>query len=102
VPLALIAQAAGDKPNLLVQLAPLLLIFVIFYVVLILPARRRQKAHEAMVRALQPGDKVVTSGGLVGTITRAEEDAFRVRIAPQTEVTVLRSHIAAKAGEEMP
>jgi len=99
---ALIAQAAGEKPNLLIQLAPLLLIFVIFYVVLILPARRRQKAHDAMVQSLQPGDKVITSGGLVGTITRVEEDGFRVRIAPQTEVTVLRTHIAAKAGEETP
>ena len=97
--MAILLQS-GQKPNALWQFLPLVLIAVVFYVLLILPARRRQKAHEAMIGELGSGDKVITNGGLIGTITKVEEKSLRVKLAPSVEVTVLRSHIAGKAGEE--
>ncbi|MCU0225920.1 MAG: preprotein translocase subunit YajC [Acidobacteria bacterium] len=101
-PLALLAQQAGapGAGAFLIQLAPILLVFVVFYFLLIRPARQRQKAHEEMLKLIQPGETVVTSGGLVGKVIRVEENKLKVRIAPTVEVTVLRSHIAGKSDEE--
>jgi preprotein translocase subunit YajC len=87
----LFAQAAG---NGLVAFLPLVIIMVIFYVLLILPAQRRQKKTQSMLNALKNGDKVVTSGGLYGTIVGLEPDAVQLRIAEQVKVRVARSAIA--------
>ena len=87
----LFAQAAG---NGLVAFLPLVIIMVIFYVLLILPAQRRQKKTQAMLNALKNGDKVVTSGGLCGSIVGLEPDAVQLRIAEQVKVRVARSAIA--------
>lgn len=95
----LLAQAAETSPWY-VNLIPIALMFGVFYFVLIMPARKRQKAHEAMVSAVASGDKVITNGGLIGTITKIEEKTLKVRLAPGFEVTLLRSHIAGKAQEE--
>ena len=89
--LSLMAQAAGGG---LLAFAPLLLIMVIFYVLLILPAQRRQKKTQEMLNALKNGDKVVTSGGIFGTIVGIEGDAIQLRIADQVKVKVLRSAIS--------
>jgi len=86
-----LAQAAG---NGLVAFLPLVIIMVIFYVLLILPAQRRQKKTQAMLGALKNGDKVVTSGGLYGTIVGLEPEAVQLRIAEQVKVKVARSAIA--------
>jgi preprotein translocase subunit YajC len=86
-----LAQAAGGG---LVAFLPLVIIMVIFYVLLILPAQRRQKKTQAMLNALKNGDKVVTSGGLYGTIVGLEPDAVQLRIAEQVKVKVARSAIA--------
>jgi preprotein translocase subunit YajC len=74
-------------------IAPILLIMVIFYVLLILPAQRRQKKVAQMLAALKNGDKVVTSGGIYGTIVGLEDDAIQLRIADQVKVKVLRSAV---------
>lgn len=86
-----LAQATGGG---LVAFLPLVIIMVIFYVLLILPAQRRQKKTQAMLNALKNGDKVVTSGGLYGTIVGLEADAVQLRIAEQVKVKVARSAIA--------
>jgi preprotein translocase subunit YajC len=66
---------------------------VIFYVLLILPAQRRQKKTQEMINALKNGDKVVTSGGIFGTIVGIEGDSIQLRIADQVKVKVLRSAV---------
>jgi preprotein translocase subunit YajC len=84
---------------------PLVIIMIIFYVLLILPAQRRQKKTQAMLGALKNGDKVVTSGGLYGTIVGLEGEAVQLRIADQVKVKVARSaisNIQAELGEERP
>ena len=68
---------------------------VIFYVLLILPAQRRQKKTTEMLTALKNGDKVITNGGVFGTIVGMEGDAVQLRIADQVKVKVLRSAVAS-------
>ena len=81
-----LAQAAPATPvapggaSALMQLAPLVLMFAAMYFLLIAPQRKKQKEHEKMLTQLQPGDEVVTSGGIYGTITSVKDDRFVVRI----------------------
>ena len=87
------AQATG--PGGIMAFAPLLIIIVIFYVLLILPAQRRSKKTQEMLGALKNGDKVITNGGVFGTIVGMEGDALQLRIADQVKVKVLRSAVAS-------
>jgi preprotein translocase subunit YajC len=80
--------------NGLIAFLPLAIIMVIFYVLLILPAQRRQKKTQAMLTELKTGDKVVTSGGLYGTIVALDGDSIQLRIADQVKVKVARSAVA--------
>lgn len=81
---------------------PLLLILVIFYVLLILPAQRQRKRHQQMLAALKTGDRVVTNGGILGTVVGIKENVITLRIADQVRIEVLRSAIAGlhPAGSE--
>ena len=65
---------------MMVQMAPLILMFAAMYFLLIAPQRKKQKEHEKMLTRLQPGDEVVTTGGIYGTITSVKDDRFVVRI----------------------
>ena len=74
------------------QFIPLILIFVIFYFFLIRPQQKKVKEHKAMVENLKRGDKVVTSGGIVGTVERIiDNDKVEVQIAENINVEVVRS-----------
>jgi len=95
--LSLMAQGTGV--GAFMQFAPILLIMVIFYVLLILPAQRRQKQTQSMLSALKNGDKVITTGGLYGTIVGLEGDTLQLRIADQVKVKVARSAIAGVQSE---
>ena len=76
------------------QFIPLILIFVIFYFLLIRPQQKRIKEHKAMVEALTRGDNVVTSGGIVGKITRViDNEKAEVEIADNINVQVIKSTI---------
>ena len=74
------------------QFIPLILIFVIFYFFLIRPQQKKVKEHKAMVESLKRGDKVVTSGGITGTIERViDNDKVEVEIAENVKVEVIKS-----------
>ena len=74
------------------QFIPLILIFVIFYFFLIRPQQKKVKEHKAMVQALKRGDKVVTSGGIVGIIERViDNDTVEVLISDSVKVEVIRT-----------
>ncbi len=80
----------------LVTLAPLLFIFAIFYFVLIMPQQRRQKKWQQMLGELKNGDKVVTSGGIRGTIVALREDAIQLRVPPDNlRIEVSRGSIVS-------
>ena len=74
------------------QFIPLILIFVIFYFFLIRPQQKKVKEHKAMVESLKKGDKVVTSGGITGTISRViDNDKVEVSISQNVTVEVIKS-----------
>jgi len=91
---AILFAAQNPAGNGLIAFLPLAIIMVIFYVLLILPAQRRQKKTQAMLSELKTGDKVVTTGGLYGTIVALDGDAVQLRIADQVKVRVARSAVA--------
>jgi preprotein translocase subunit YajC len=97
--IALPAVLAQGQTGGLITFLPLVIIMVIFYVLLILPAQRRQKKTQAMLSALKSGDKVITTGGLYGTIVGLEDDAVQLRIAEQVKVKVARSAISGVQSE---
>jgi len=86
-----------QQPSMLFQFLPLLIIFGIFYVLLILPMRRRQKKHQEMLSALTKGDRVVTSGGLFGTVVSVDGDVVTLRVAENVKLQVARSAVAGLA-----
>jgi len=92
IAVSLLAQAAPGGG--LVTFLPLLLIMVIFYVLLILPAQRRQKKTQQMLQALKNGDKIITTGGVYGTVVGLEDDTVQLRIADQVKVKLARNAIA--------
>ena len=96
--LFLAGPAPGGEPSPILSLLPILLIFGIFYFVLILPMRTKQKKVEALQKTLKAGDRVVLSPGIFGTVVGVEPDALTVRIAEQTKIKVLRSAVAALQG----
>ncbi|MFQ5926923.1 MAG: preprotein translocase subunit YajC [Terriglobia bacterium] len=73
---------------------PLLFILVIFYFLLIRPAQRQRKHQQQMLAALRTGDRVITNGGILGTIVGIKENVIVLRIADQVRIEVLRSAIA--------
>ncbi|MGD9965072.1 MAG: preprotein translocase subunit YajC [Hyphomonadaceae bacterium] len=88
--------AAGADPTtgLIMQIAPLILIFVVFYFLLIRPQQQARKKHLEMVSALKKNDIVVTSGGMIGKVKSVADDEVRVELAPNVDVRVLRHTIA--------
>ncbi len=77
-------------------LAPLVFIFAIFYFLLILPQQRKQKKWQAMLGALKNGDRIVTSGGLRGTIVSIKDDALVLRVAPDNlKLEISRASVAS-------
>ena len=93
------AQASGAAPmgstDMLIQFAPFVFMAVIFYFLLIRPQQQRAKEQRNLVQAARRGDVVVTSGGLIGKITKAtDENEVEVEIAPNVRVRLVRSGIA--------
>jgi preprotein translocase subunit YajC len=76
------------KSNPIMQLIPFLIIFAIFYFLLIMPMRRRQKKHSEMLTKLTRGDRVVTNGGIFGTVIDVESDKVTLRIAEKVDIQV--------------
>jgi preprotein translocase subunit YajC len=77
------------------QLVPLVFFFVVIYFLLIRPARRRQKQVQLMIEALKPGDRVVTSGGVIGTILAVDRNIVQLRIADKVKVDITRSSVVS-------
>lgn len=91
------AQVAGGAPApggivpFLVQFAPLLLLFVVGWFLLIRPQQRRAATLAATIAAVKKGDQVVTSGGILGRVTRVEDQIVEVEVAPNTRIRVVKA-----------
>ena len=98
------AQAAGGAApgglESILSIAPLFLVFILFYVLMIRPQQKRMKQLAQAVDAVKKGDTVTTAGGIVGKVTRVEANSpyVEVEIAPNTRVRVVRSTLAAVGG----
>jgi preprotein translocase subunit YajC len=85
---------SGDASPLM-SIAPLALIFVVFYFLIIRPQQRKIKDHNDMIKALRRGDKVVTAGGVIGVINKVEADDILVlEVAPDIRIRVIRDTIS--------
>src|SRR4029079_14092989 len=89
------ASGAGGTAGLLRGLAPWLLIFVVFYLLMIRPQQRRVKEHQASLAAVKKGDDVITGGGIRGRVTKVGDDEVEVEIAQGVKVRVVKSTISA-------
>lgn len=96
--LALAAPPAGGASPL-VSFIPFVLVLGIFYFVILMPMKKRQKKVDDFLSTLKSGDRVVTTGGLYGTIAKVEEQSVHLQIAPNVRVEVARSAIAGYQGQ---
>lgn len=89
------AAAPGGAASAFASFVPLILIFLIMYFLLIRPQQKKMKEHKAMIEALRRGDQIVTSGGIVGKVSKVQEDGMvEVEIAEGVKVKVIRHTIA--------
>lgn len=89
----------GQQISPLIQLIPFALVLAIFYFVILLPTKNRQKKVEAFLASLKVGDKVVTSGGIFGSIAKVGEDSVQLQIAPNVRVDISRAAIVGYQGQ---
>jgi preprotein translocase subunit YajC len=93
-----ILQAAS--PDFLFQFAPILIVGVIFYLLVFMPMRKRQKKVESMIAAIKNGDKVITSSGIYGVVAGVKEKTFILKIAEQVKIEVAKNAVAGLQGPE--
>lgn len=88
------AYAAGAAPSSdLMSFLPLIVIFVLFFFMIIRPQMKAAKAQREMIAALQKGDEVVTSGGIIGKVTKVAESFVTIEVAANTEITVQKQAV---------
>ena len=89
------AQTAGAGETSIIQMfLPLILIFAVFYFLLIRPQQKKAKEHNALLEAIRRGDRIVTGGGIVGTVARVNDNELLVDISENVRVTVMRGTVA--------
>ena len=93
-------QQQAPAPSGIASFLPLILILGIFYVIVFLPARRRQKKLQEMIDNLKAGDKVITSGGIYGTIVGFKDDRIQLRIADNVKIELSRNAVTALQSSE--
>ena len=81
-------------------LVPMLLVFGVFYLLLIRPQQKKQRQLQATIADLKAGDKVITTGGIIGTITAVRDTSFLIRSAEKTMLEIARSAVAGVDAEE--
>lgn len=88
---------AQQGPPMIMQLVPIILLFVVFYLFLIRPQQKQRKEHQQMLTQLTTGDKIVTSGGIHGVIANVKEKTFVVRIADGVKIEIDKSSVGRVA-----
>jgi preprotein translocase subunit YajC len=83
----------GASPSSIMGIAPLLIIFVIFYLLIFMPMKKRQKKVEAMITALKNGDRVITSSGIYGVVAGVKDKTFIIKIADQVKIEVAKNAV---------
>jgi preprotein translocase subunit YajC len=94
----LILQTQTQNP--LIQFAPIVIVGIIFYLLIFMPMRKRQKKVETMISAIKNGDKVITSSGIYGVVAGVKDKTFILKIADQVKIEVTKNAIAGLQGPE--
>lgn len=82
-------------------LVPLILMFVVFYFLLILPQKKRQQKLQELITSLKPGDKVITNGGIIGVVMAVRDESITIKSADKTILEIARSSVAGKDVEDV-
>ena len=90
------AGGGGSSMSFLVMMGAM---FAIFYFLLIRPQQKRAKQHQELLKSLKKGDRVITNGGILGTVTGTSDKYLTIEISDRTRIRVLRSHVAGKEGD---
>ena len=98
--LVAMAAPAQGAPSPWVQLLPFVLVLAIFYFIILLPMKKRQQKVTAFLAALKVGDRVVTTGGIHGTITRVSDQSLQLQIADKVRIEVSRAAVVGYQGQE--
>ncbi|HNU74478.1 MAG: preprotein translocase subunit YajC [Deltaproteobacteria bacterium ADurb.BinA179] len=94
--------AGGDTMGIFMSLAPLILIFVVFYFLLIMPQQKKAKQHRQMLESITRGDEVITSGGIHGKVVGIADQVLTLEVGEKMKIKVSREFIAQKKGTEQP
>jgi preprotein translocase subunit YajC len=94
-----LSASAGQTANPLVQLVPFALVLAIFYFIILLPMKKRQKKVEQFLGALKVGDRVITSGGIYGSITKLNDQSLQLQIAQNVRIEVASTAIVGYQGQ---
>jgi preprotein translocase subunit YajC len=100
ITLALLQASGNSTAAFLVQILPIAAIFLVFYFLVIGPASKQKKKTQEMLNSLKKGDRVVTSGGIYGTVQGVEPDVIYLKIADNVKVKVARSAITGVVSPE--
>jgi preprotein translocase subunit YajC len=94
--LAMAGSGSGSAGNPIAAILPMFAIIIVMYLLMILPQQRKQKEHRKMLDNIQKGDKVITAGGLVGSIAgiKEKENTVLLKVSDTTKIEILRSSIA--------
>ena len=92
--------AAGQaaRPNMLTALLPFVLVFGIFYLLIIMPQRKKQKKHMDLVENLKPGDRIVTTAGIFGKVMGVQKDRIELKIAANVNIDITKSAVGVILG----
>ena len=101
------ADAAGGggaaaEPSMIQFLMPFIIIIVMFYFIIYLPNKKERKKHEEMINSIKPGDKIVTSGGIVGIVDKVNEneETIRIKSGESTTLNIKKTFISTKIVKE--
>jgi len=103
--LAMAAPAEGQSPaggvqSFIATMMPMILIFVIMYFLLIRPQQKKAREHQELLNQLKAGDRIITSGGMLGTVMSVKDKTFQVKIAENVVVELARGSVATVIGKE--
>lgn len=92
----LYGQAAGGQaqPSMISALIPFAIIFVIFYFLIIMPARKKQKNHQQLIGSLKGGERIVTAGGIYGTVLRVMDDRIEIEVDKNSKLQITKSSVS--------
>ena len=95
-------SAPGQVPrgNMLTALLPFVAVFAIFYMLIILPQRKKQKKHQETVNNLRAGDRIITTGGIFGTVMGVQPDRIELKISANVKIDITKSAVGAVLGAE--